>query len=214
MRKLIAVLFVMLLVSGPAWAEAPLAKGVTHVDAYTLAGEKNFLNGYAARNDDNTINAVVEIPTGDLSKWEVRDDGRMIWELKEGNPRIVKYLGYPGNYGMIPRTLGGDKDPLDVLVLGVAQPRGAVVKARLLGVLRMTDRGETDDKLLAVLDSSPLAGANDLKELEEKFPGVVKIVTLWFENYKGKGKMQLNGLGDKDEAEKVLEEAMEHFGRK
>ena len=45
-------------------------------------------------------------------------------------PREVKYLGYPGNYGMIPRTLlpkelGGDGDPLDVIVLGPAVERGS-----------------------------------------------------------------------------------------
>ena len=40
-------------------------------------------------------------------------DGK--WEFRDGKPRVVAYLGYPGNYGMIPRTLlpkehGGDGD--------------------------------------------------------------------------------------------------------
>ena len=44
-------------------------------------------------------------------------------ELVNDNPRIINYLGYPANYGMIPETLlsrnnGGDGDPLDIVVLG------------------------------------------------------------------------------------------------
>ncbi len=214
MRKLLLIVGAILLLSCQAWAAAPLAPGVTHVDDYTLAGEKNFLDGYAAFNDDDTINAVVEIPTGDLDKWEVRDDGRMIWELKEGKPRVVKYLGYPGNYGMIPRTRGGDKDPLDVIVLGPAQPRGAVVKAKLLGVLKMLDKGEVDDKLVAVLAGSPLAAVDSVDQLEDTFPGVVKILTLWFENYKGPGKMVVKGASDRHEAEETLKAAMELFEKK
>ena len=59
----------------------------------------------------------------------------MIWEFKDGKPRIVKYLGYPGNYGMVPKTLlpenlGGDGDPLDVIVLGPQVERGSVIKCK------------------------------------------------------------------------------------
>ena len=53
----------------------------------------------------------------------------MIWTFDHDTPRIVNYLGYPGNYGMIPRAflpknLGGDGDPLDVLLLGPSIKRG------------------------------------------------------------------------------------------
>jgi inorganic pyrophosphatase len=60
----------------------------------------------------------------------------------------------PGTF--LPTDLGGDCDPLDVIVLGDANSRGEVICARLIGVLRMTDDGEQDDKLISVLiDWSP-----------------------------------------------------------
>ena len=80
------------------------------------------------------MHGIVEIPAGACEKWEVKLDGVMRWDMKDGKPRHVKYLGYPCNYGMVPRTmlgkeLGGDGDPLDVLMLGPAVPRG-VPRAR------------------------------------------------------------------------------------
>ena len=88
-----------------------------------IVGASHFISGYAPKVD-NDIQVVIEIPTGTTAKWEVdKSDGLLHWQIKNGNPRIVEYLGYPGNYGMIPRTLlakdsGGDGDPLDVIVLG------------------------------------------------------------------------------------------------
>jgi len=60
---------------------------------------------------------------------------------------------------MIPQTLlskenGGDGDPLDVIILGPSISRGSVVKAHLIGVLKLLDGGEQDDKLIAIIDNS------------------------------------------------------------
>ena len=156
------------------------------------------------------MNVVVEIPTGTTAKWEVRkEDGFLAWEQKSGKPRVVQYLGYPGNYGMVPRTLSGDGDPLDVIVLGPPVQRGAVVPAKLLGVLKFVDRGEEDDKLLAVLADDPLSRAKDIKDLEKgEFVNVATIVSLWFESYKGAGVMMSKGMGDSVEARARLEAAI------
>ncbi|WP_034640146.1 inorganic diphosphatase [Desulfovibrio inopinatus] len=197
----------------PAWA-MDVAPGVTIVDEYTIAGEKSFLDGYDPLNADGTINAVIEIPTGTNAKWEVvKPEGVMKWEFKKGKPRVVKFLGYPGNYGMIPKTIlpkseGGDGDPLDVLVLGEAVPRGSVVKAKLIGVLKLLDGGEQDDKLVAVLSDSPLASVNSIEEMKKQFPGVLDIVEIWFSSYKGPGEMESKGFAGKDEAMKVLKAAI------
>ena len=70
-----------------------------------IVGASHFISGYAPKVD-NDIQVVIEIPTGTTAKWEVdKSDGLLHWQIKNGNPRIVEYLGYPGNYGMIPRTL-------------------------------------------------------------------------------------------------------------
>jgi inorganic pyrophosphatase len=193
------------------------ADNVTLTDPYTLVGEKSFLTGYEPLNPDGDINVVVEIPAGTLEKWEVVEpDGELRWEFKNDKPRVVQYLGYPGNYGMVPQTLlpkelGGDGDPLDVIVLSPAVPRGSVVKARLIGVLRLLDGGEQDDKLLAVQQDTPLYDVNSLEELDEKYQGVSEIVRIWFSNYKGPGKMEAKGFGDEAEARRILDTAISEF---
>lgn len=190
------------------------AKDVTVVDAYTLRGSKNFLTDYQPTNGDGSINVVIEIPAGTAAKWEVaKSSGEIEWEFKKGKPRVVKYLPYPGNYGMIPRTLlskeaGGDGDPLDVIVLGPAVPRGSVVKARVIGVLNLLDGGEQDDKILAVLEGTPLAEVATVKELDAKFPGVSTIVSTWFVSYKGPGELESEGFDGPEKAMQIVTTAM------
>lgn len=219
-----------MLVINAAWAQSTLGRAQTGVpgeilanptsapDAFTLVGSRNFLTDYPAINqEDGTINVVVEIPSGSVAKWEVdKGDGVLRWEFKDGKPRVVKYLGYPGNYGMVPRTLlredlGGDGDPLDVLVLGPALSRGAVVKARIVGVLGLLDEGETDDKLIAVHQASELGHILTLAELESEFPGVTEIIRIWFENYKGPGRIEATGFSTAEEALATLRVAIEGF---
>jgi inorganic pyrophosphatase len=189
-------------------------------DPYTIIGEQNFLTGYKPVFEDGDINVVVEIPTGSVQKWEVaKPSGEMKWQLVDDKPRKVKYLGYPGNYGMIPRTLlpkelGGDGDPLDVIVLGPAVERGSVIKCKIIGVLELLDRGEQDDKLIAVLEDTPFYSVNNMAELDANFNGVSEIVKLWFANYKGPGKMIPQGYADEIKAREILNAAIEAFPMK
>lgn len=187
----------------------PLAPGLSFADPQTIASPKDFLRDFPSRTGDHAVNAVVEIPTGTNEKWEVKLDGVMRWDLKDGKVRIVKYLGYPGNYGIVPRAIlgkevGGDGDPLDIVVLGPSQPRGTVYPVRIVGVIRLIDEGEKDDKVLAVPVDGPLADVQDLADLDQKRPGITLILKTWFENYKGAGKLQCGGFGDRAEAEKLL----------
>lgn len=195
-----------------------LAPGVKALDPYTLEGEKNFLSGYEPRNPDGTVTAVIEIPAGANDKWEVRiPEGKMVWDMLDGKPRVVKYLGYPANYGIIPQTvlskrMGGDGDPLDILVLGPAYKRGQAVRARLIGLMRMTEKGERDDKLIAVAPGGPFGEVNNLADLERQFQGVTLIIETWFKNYKGPGKrITTNGFAEVDEAKKLVDEGIAEF---
>jgi inorganic pyrophosphatase len=168
----------------------------------------NFYRDFASQNPDGTVNAVTEIPAGTNEKFEVAEDtGRMCWELKNGVPRVIKYLGYPANYGMVPRTLGGDGDSLDVLTLGKFERRGAVVKAKVIGVLHLLDGGDVDDKLIAVLPGTDFYAYDNLSELEANYAGISTILATWFENYKGPGELQSLGFGDAAEAQQVLDAA-------
>jgi inorganic pyrophosphatase len=199
----------LILANGPG----PLAEGATQVDPLTIRGAKNLYNGYPARNADHTINVVVEIPAGTSSKWEVNSEGVMVLEVREAAPRVVAFLPYPGNYGMIPNTKlpkedGGDGDALDVLILGPALPRGTVAKVHVIGVMKFLDKGEQDDKILAVMDDTPMAKVRSLKELNESFPGVSEIVHLWFTKYKGPNKMVFKGWGEAKEATELVTRAI------
>ena len=108
----------------------------------------------------------------------------------------------------------GDGDPLDVIVLSPAVDRGSVIKAKLIGVLRLLDAGEQDDKLIAVQDGTPLYTANSIDELKDKFAGVAEIVDTWFSNYKGPGEMKSLGYGSKEQARRILQTSIEAFHQK
>ena len=193
-----------------------LAEGLSFSDNLTVRAPKNFLRDFPARADGGLVNAVVEIPCGACEKWEVKLDGLMHWDMKDGKPRHVKYLGYPCNYGMVPRTLlgkelGGDGDPLDMLVLGPALPRGTVLPVRVIGLIKLIDAGDKDDKLIAVPQDSPLAKATSVTQLDELYPGITTILKSWFENYKGKGALQCSGFADKAEADALIVAATKSF---
>ena len=181
-----------------------LAPGLSFKDRTTITAEKNF-NDYTPLNPDGTVNAIIEIPAGTLAKWEVDPKtGILAWEIQDGKPRVVQYLGYPGNYGTIPRTVSGDGDPLDILVIGDAVLRGSVVQVKVIGALRLQDKGEADDKLIAVLPGTHFSSVRSLAELNQKFPGVTSIIETWFTNYKGAGKMKSQGFVEADGAKQLL----------
>ncbi|MBT3365557.1 MAG: inorganic diphosphatase [Nitrospina sp.] len=190
-----------------------IAPGFNFTDPYTLSSGNNLLKDWPPKDESGNINAVIEIPAGRTEKWEVdKAEGNLKWDFKKGRPRVLKYIGYPGNYGMVPQTLlskesGGDGDPLDIILLGPPIDRGEVATAKLIGVLKLEDDGEQDDKLIAIQFNSPLKKADSIEELDERFPGISRIMELWFTNYKGNGEMESKGFGDLEEAEKILNKA-------
>lgn len=177
----------------------------------------NLLTGLSPISENGEVNAVIEIPSGTTDKWELdKSTGELQWEIIDEKPRIVNYIGYPGNYGMIPGTIlpkekGGDGDPLDILVLGPPMERGHVLKCKIIGLLYLSDRGEQDDKLIAVSIGSPMYDINSIDELNQVYKGVTEIVELWFTNYKGPGKMKSKGFGNKKEAIDMLTEAIYEY---
>lgn len=181
------------------------AANLRRIDSMTYEGPKDFLSGYPARNDDGTVNAVVEIPAGSGAKWEVKQDGKLHWDIKNGMPRIVQYLPYPCDYGMIPHTRADDGDPLDIVILAPAVPRGSVVKAKVIGVMKFTDKGDRDNKIVAVMENTPLAGVASIAQLESQYPGTTAIIREWFVNYKGPNAMPFGGFGESDEANEEID---------
>ena len=198
-------------------ANSGVAPGFKYIDPYTLVSEKNLLKDIPSFDSKNRLNVVIEIPAGRTEKWEIsKPDGVLKWNFKKGKPRFVKYIGYPGNYGMVPQTLlpkdlGGDGDPLDAIVLGPPMLRGSIANGKLIGVLKLLDDEEMDDKLITVSPNSPFYKVDSLEELDEKFPGITDILKIWFSNYKGPGKIEFIGFSGVTEAEKILKKAAEYY---
>jgi inorganic pyrophosphatase len=182
------------------------------------AYSQDFLLGYPATTPDSLVNIVVEIPAGTNEKWEVdKADGSLQWQrISADSMRMVAYLPYPANYGMVPQTLlpkelGGDGDPLDVFLLGPSLERGTVMPARIIGIIIMRDQGEQDDKLIAVAKDHWFGHIISLQQLEEEYPGVVAILSAWLTNYKQGNRVQVISVGDAHEANKLVRAAIEAF---
>jgi inorganic pyrophosphatase len=200
------------LLAGVALPSATSAQDLVTPHVSVLKGEKSFWSGYDPINPDGTVNVVVEIPAGTTAKYETnKRNGMLELEQRNGLPRFVQYLGYPVNYGAIPRSVllkskGGDGDSVDVVALGPAVPRGSVIRGRVIGLLDLVDGGETDTKAIVVMDDSPFAKVRSIADLDAQFPGVTTILQTWFTSYKGYGKdgrLVLSSKGFKGRAEAV-----------
>ncbi|MDG2156019.1 MAG: inorganic diphosphatase [Gammaproteobacteria bacterium] len=185
-----------------------------------IATPANILFDYPTVVQPGLVNLLVEIPAGTQQKWEAMKSGDGLkWDRKNGQLRVINYLPYPGNYGMIPRTLlpreaGGDGDPLDVIMLGSSVPRATVIAVKPIAVLRLLDNGEQDDKILAVPLEGAMSDLSSLAELNQRYAGVTQIIELWFTHYKGSGRMESQGYADKDAAWEMINIASRAFDAK
>ena len=105
-----------------------------------------------SRITEDDFVAFIEIGKGMKNKYELdKQTGRLILD------RILyTSTHYPQNYGFIPHTYCGDHDPLDVLVLcSEAILPGTEVRCYPIGVMKMIDQDETDEKVIAVPFGDP-----------------------------------------------------------
>lgn len=184
----------------------------------TIITTYDFLREFPAFSSDSLVNVVVEIPAGCNQKWEVdKETGYLEWErVGYDSLRVVKYLPYPANYGMIPRTWlpinkGGDDDPLDVFLLGQSVERGSVVPAKIIGVIKMLDKGLQDDKLIAVPVNGLFSEISTLGQVHKAYPGVIEIIKIWLSSYKGEGFVEIQGVQDEMHASAILNDASKAY---
>lgn len=151
--------------------------------------------------DSSSVYVVVEIPAGESQKFEYNKELHQFEvELIDGKPREIRFLPYPVNYGFIPSTfsdpeMGGDGDPVDVLLLSKRQTTGSLVPALPIATFRLIDRGEIDDKVLLIPTDERLrlVPCESLSCLESEYPEMLQILEDWFMSYKGPGMMTSNG---------------------
>lgn len=148
------------------------------------------------------VEMVVEIPAGTTDKIEY-DPAKGDFALD----RVIDYLPYPANYGFLAGTLGGDGDPLDAILLSRALPTGTRVRGLAVATLRLTDRGEPDEKVLLVpLDPAARLNACATWDcLRAYHPDLILILETWFRHYKGPGVMRFDGWAGPEATQVLIE---------
>lgn len=127
----------------------------------------------------SVVNGIIEIPKNTRAKYELDKESGLLYLDRV----LFSSMYYPANYGFIPRTYCDDRDPLDILVLSqITMIPLSLVSARVIGVMRMLDGGEMDDKIIAVAEHDmSVSHIYDISELPEHF---LKELKNFFEDYK------------------------------
>jgi inorganic pyrophosphatase len=160
------------------------------------------------KNPPEKVNAIIEIPRGSRAKYEVDKESGLI----KLDRVIFASMYYPLNYGFIPQTMGEDHDPLDIVVLTqVSVVPLCLIPSKVIGVMQMVDRGEADDKIIAVAADDPsVSHINDVTDLPEYLRAEV---THFFENYKTleNKKVVIDQFLSKERAYKIIEESIRYY---
>jgi inorganic pyrophosphatase len=129
---------------------------------------------------EDVIPAIIEIPTGSKVKYELdKTSGLLIVDRV-----LFSAVHYPANYGFVPRTYCDDGDPLDILVYcqEAIQPL-SIMRAKVIGVMKMRDDKGEDDKLIAVSADDPEYA--DFGDIAEMPAHRMRELKRFFEDYKG-----------------------------
>lgn len=166
------------------------------------------LNGTVHHNQDLIVDAVVEVPKGSKNKYA--------FDKESGQFRLQRVLHsplhYPFEYGFVPGTLTEGADTLDIMIL-ITEPTfsGCVIECRIIGVLKISDEDEPDDKLLAVPTNDPrFAHMFTLSEVPQH---TQKEILHFFQVYKQlEGKQSvINGWQREVAAREILKQGKERF---
>lgn len=144
---------------------------------------------------------IVEIPKGSNVKYEIENGKLFVDRILAGDFR------YPANYGFIPNTLDWDGDPLDVLIIGNFEIAPATnCKVRVVGAMKMIDDGETDTKLVGVIeDDFNNKAIQDIKDVPQDTLDEFMNFFKTYKNYKN-AVVLVPGFEDATYAQKELEE--------
>jgi len=166
------------------------------------------------KNCPQEVMAVIEIPAGSFTKYELdKESGHVVVDRFQSVPMV-----YPANYGTITQTLAGDGDNLDILVFTRSPVQsGALIRVRPIGVLKMIDGGEQDDKVISVPALSVDPTYADIKSVSD-LPAIERErIEFFFRTYKtlpaGRKKVELGGIGSADQARSMIRTAVTNYGK-
>ncbi|MCF7857381.1 MAG: inorganic diphosphatase [Candidatus Pacebacteria bacterium] len=156
------------------------------------------------------MNVIIEIPRESHNKYEIDKKTGLI-KLDRAN---YSSAAYPFDYGFVPQTLWDDGDALDVILLTTYPLNvGVLVAARPVGILRMIDSGDADDKIIAVpVEDKRWEDVQDIADLNKH---QLKEFVHFFETYKNlKGKpadVKINGYEGAEKAREAFDRSLEMY---
>ena len=183
--------------------------------ACAQASTINILDFPQPENNPEEFYALTEIPAGGIIKYETdAKTGFIFADRFQSMP-----VAYPANYGSLTQSLGGDNDPLDVIFYTRApMAPGTLIKLRPIGVLKMIDGGESDDKIVAVPASKIDPTYDDIKSMADLPKLEQQRLEAFFRVYKqlpeGRKKVELNGFGDAAAAKTEIKAAYDAYKAK
>lgn len=153
----------------------------------------------------DTVNVVIEIPmNSDPVKYEIDHDTGALFVDRFLNVA----MHYPANYGFIPETLGGDGDPLDVLVITrFPVSASSVIPSRPIGVLIMEDEKGMDEKIIALPDFKIDPSYENIKDIKDLDQFILDKISHFFERYKDLEKnkwVKIIGFKGSEEAKSLI----------
>lgn len=165
-----------------------------------------------AYTDDSktVVHTIIEINSHTINKYELITGTGHLKLDRVG----YSSLSYPFSYGAIPQTWDLDNDLLDIEIVNVTEPLvpGSLVEARIIGLMKFSDGGETDDKVIAVLgDDKRMDHIKSYTDLGEYWQ---KETTYYWEHYKDMkkpGTCKVEGFYDLAEAVKIIDESVERY---
>jgi inorganic pyrophosphatase len=158
--------------------------------------------------DGDAVTVIVEIPTGSRNKYEMdHATGEIFLDRM-----LFTSVRYPTDYGFIEGTLGGDGDPLDALVfVGEATFPGCRIRARPVGLFRMTDEKGEDEKVLCVPLRDPTwSHVDDLDGLPRTLLDEIEHFFQVYKDLEGHT-VSTDGFESRSEAVSVIQEARERL---
>ena len=152
--------------------------------------------------------AVIEIPKGSKKKYELdKETGHIILD------RILyTATHYPANYGLIPRTLGDDGDPLDVVVVcSEMLETMTLVRCYPIGVITMIDQGKNDEKIIAIPFNDPNYNTyRDITELPHHIFDEMQHFFTVYKNLEGK-ETAVDDVKNRETALSIIEKGIDQY---
>lgn len=179
-----------------------------------LAEAENVLAFKQPKNAPEELNIVVEIPAGSMVKYETdTDTGHIVVDRFIAMP-----MAYPANYGSITRTKAADGDPLDVLVYTRAPiAPGALIRVRPIGLIKMIDGGDVDDKVIAVPVTKVDPTYEDVKAIGDLPKIEQERLAAFFRVYKqipaGSKVVEVGGFDSAEAAKERVNASIEAYGK-